>query len=149
MLEYFGDAKATAAALTEDGFVRMGDLGRLREDGSFVFLTRLGDVLRLGGFLVAPAEIETHLLAHPAVAAAQVVGATTSAGPRCVAFVVPEAGARFDPEILRAHCAAALASFKVPARVIPLDAFPVTRSPNGEKVQRGKLREMAQAAIEE
>lgn len=147
MAEYLGDPAATAEALTEDGYVRMGDLAYRRPDGSFVFQTRLGDVLRLGGWLVAPAEIEDRLQSHPSIAAAQVVGAESAEGSRAVAFVIPRPNAALDEKALQAHCVAALARFKVPARIVALDAFPVTQSANGEKIQRAKLREMARAAL--
>jgi fatty-acyl-CoA synthase len=137
MKEYLGDPEATRAARTEDGFVRMGDLARLAEDGGFVFETRLGDVMRLGGFLVAPAEIEAWLQRHPAVDACQVVDAGRSA----VAFVTLRAPAA--EAALVAHCGSGLARFKVPARVVALDAFPTTPSANGVKVQKAKLRQMA------
>ena len=65
--EYYGDPGSTAEALTEDGFVRTGDLAQMERGGSFEYLTRMGDVLRLGGFLVSPAEIEAEVQAHPAV----------------------------------------------------------------------------------
>ena len=47
---------ATAAAFAPDGFFRIGDLGYTEADGSFVYLARLSDALRLGGFLANPAE---------------------------------------------------------------------------------------------
>jgi fatty-acyl-CoA synthase len=141
MKEYLGDPEATRTALTEDGFVRMGDLAHLTEDGGFVFETRLGDVLRLAGFLVAPAEIEAWLQRHPAVDACQVVGA----GSRAVAFVTLRAPAA--EAALLAHCEAGLARFKVPARIVALDAFPTTPSANGVKVQKAKLRQMARELV--
>ena len=58
MVGYYGDEAATRAAFTADGFLRTGDLGYSTDDGGFVFLARLGDALRLSGFLVSPAEIE-------------------------------------------------------------------------------------------
>ncbi|SLN56146.1 AMP-binding protein [Oceanibacterium hippocampi] len=143
MLGYVDDPAATARALTDDGYVRTGDLGYTEADGGFVFLTRLGDSLRLGGFLVSPAEIEAHLERHPAVAGAQVVGVETGQGARAVAFVVPRAGAGFDDGMLREHCIAGLARYKVPMAFVALDSFPMTDSPNGRKVQRVKLREIA------
>ncbi|MGG5808857.1 AMP-binding protein [Falsiroseomonas sp. CW058] len=135
---YLGNEAATARAWTEDGWFRSGDLATLHPDGrGFDFATRAGDALRLGGFLVAPEEIEGFLQAQPGVGAAQVV----AAGGRAVAFVIPAEG--FDPDRLLADCAAQLARFKVPARIIPLEAFPFTDGPNGRKVQRARLREMA------
>lgn len=143
MAEYFGNPEATAAGLTEDGYLRTGDLGFTEPDGGFVFVSRMGDVLRLSGFLVSPSEIEAYLQTHPAVEGAQVVGVTIGTKPQPLAFVVPKAGAGFDAEALRHHCARGLARYKVPVAILPLDEFPTTKSPNGVKIQRAKLRDMA------
>lgn len=143
MLGYFGDPAATAEAMTPDGFVRTGDLGYAVGDGSFVFLARMGDALRLGGFLVSPREIEAVLEADPTVAQAQIVGIPAPGGAKPVGFVVLKAGAAMDEASLVRRCADRLARYKVPARVFALDAFPVTIGPNGTKIQRGRLREMA------
>lgn len=145
--EYFLDAEATAAALTDDGYVRTGDLGYTEEDGGFVFLTRMGDSLRLGGFLVSPGEIDAWIERHPAVAACQTVAVETPNGLTPVAFVIP--ASNFEETPVLDHCREGLAGFKVPARILTLDAFPVTQSANGEKIQRGKLRDMAAAALAE
>lgn len=149
MVGYDGNEEATRTVFTEDGYFRTGDLGYSCEDGSFVYLSRAGDVLRLSGFLVNPAEIEAHLLTHEAVGGCQVVGAETRRGTAAVAFVTLKPGAEADEERLRGHCKGALAGFKVPARVFVIDAFPTTESANGTKIQRGKLREMAQRRLEE
>jgi fatty-acyl-CoA synthase len=147
MVGYFGDAAATRAAFTDDGYLRTGDLGYSTPQGGFVFLARLGDAFRLGGFLVSPAEIEDVLQEHPSVAAAQVVGVDTPAGTRAFAFVIVKPGGAFDEQALIDHCAARIAKFKVPARVQPIDAFPVTPGANATKIQKSKLRELAQAAL--
>jgi fatty-acyl-CoA synthase len=147
MREYFGDPAATHRAMTADGFVRTGDLGRVLADGSFVFETRLGDVLRLSGFLVAPAEIESYLQRHPSIDGAQVVGVSTAAGVKPVAFVTREPGASFDEAALKAYCGANLAHYKVPVRIVLVDAFPATTSANGIKIQKGKLREQASVIL--
>lgn len=148
MTEYFGNPEATAEAFTPDGYLRSGDMGYTTEEGGFVFLARMGDVLRLGGFLVAPAEIEAHMGGHPSVERCQVVGVTTPNGPRAVAFVTLRAGAEFDEDALRHHCLDGLARFKAPTRFFALDEFPTTQSANGTKIQRARLRDMAQTAIE-
>jgi fatty-acyl-CoA synthase len=147
MVGYFGDEAATRAALTADGFFRSGDLGYTASDGRFVFLARMGDALRLGGFLVSPAEIEAVLAEHPSVAAAQVVGARTKSGLKPFAFVILAQGAALDEAALIAHCMARVAKFKVPVRVQTIDAFPVTPGANATKIQKHKLREMAEAAL--
>jgi fatty-acyl-CoA synthase len=145
--EYLGNPAATEAGFTGDGFFRSGDLGHIAADGSFVFETRMGDVLRLGGYLVAPSEIEAHLQRHATIDAAQVVGIEHEGALRPVAFVTLRQGAVFDGEALRLHCAGSLARFKVPVAIYPLDAFPLTQSANGLKVQKTKLRETAQRLL--
>jgi fatty-acyl-CoA synthase len=147
--EYWNDAAATAKAITEDGFVRSGDLGYLTEDGGFVFLARMGDSLRLSGFLVNPAEIETLIEGQSGITGCQVVGVDGPRGTQPVGFVTLAAGAAFDEAALRGRCAAAMAKYKVPVRLFPLEAFPVTASPNGVKIQRAKLRAMAEAKLRE
>ena len=147
MREYYGNPDATRETISEDGFVRSGDLGHLTEDGGFVYLARMGDAMRLGGFLVSPAEIEGQLNEHPAVRGAQVVEVDTERGPRPVAFVVPGAEGGFDEEALREHCGRSLARFKVPARIFAVDEFPTTMSANGTKIRRTELRRMAEARL--
>lgn len=137
---YLGDAEATAAAFTPDGFFRTGDLGYLEEDGRFRYLVRLGEVLRLSGFLVNPGEIEGHLITHPAIEACQVVGVEADNKTRAVAFYL---GREASEDDLRAFCKSKIASYKVPAIFVHLSDFPSVHSANNKKVNRGKLREMA------
>ena len=143
MVGYFGNPEATRAAATRDGWFRSGDLGYTTGDGRFVFLTRLGDAMRLSGFLVSPSEVEETLLEHPQVEAAQVVGVDTPAGTRAFAFVILKPGQALDEAGLLAHCATRIAKYKVPMRVHALAEFPVTPGANATKIQRGKLRELA------
>ncbi|HWS74668.1 MAG TPA: AMP-binding protein, partial [Quisquiliibacterium sp.] len=147
MVEYFGNPEATREALLEGGWYRSGDLGHTCEDGRFVFLARMGDSLRLGGFLVSPLEIEECVQLAPGVLDCQVVGVTTGGALRPVAFVRLQPGAALDEAAVVAHVAGRLARYKVPARVFAVDAFPVTEGSNGTKIQKTRLREMAQALI--
>jgi fatty-acyl-CoA synthase len=139
---YWNDAAATAEVVQADGFFRTGDVGQLREDGSFVYETRKGDAMRLAGFLVSPLEIEDTLKRLAGVADVQVVAVEISGRTRCVAFVIPGTPALREADLL-AEAARRMAAFKVPARVWFVDRFPTTQSANGVKIQRGKLREMA------
>ncbi|MDH3235695.1 MAG: AMP-binding protein [Alphaproteobacteria bacterium] len=154
MLEYLGNAEATASTLTADGYIRTGDLATMDDARAFTYLSRMGDTLRLGGYLVAPEEISNYLEAHPSVAVAQVVGVDAQASaavrqPQAVAFVIPTKDTAFSEADLRDHCAAGLAKFKVPARIFAVESFPVTESANGVKIQRGKLRDLAISMIGE
>jgi len=147
MVGYYGNEAATAQAMTADGYVRTGDLAQLDGRGGFTFLSRMGDVLRLSGFLVNPLEIETHIQKLPAIADCQTIAVPRPEGVRAVSFVILRPGAALDEAATIAHCRHGLANYKVPLRVFAVDDFPKTPSPNGFKIQRGKLREMAERLL--
>ncbi|SMY12307.1 AMP-binding protein [Brevibacterium jeotgali] len=133
----------------EDGWFGTGDLGYMRTEDDVVYLNRMGDVLRLGGFLVAPREVEDLLIDLPGISEAQFVAVPGPRGLVPVAFVIldPAAGAVFDEDAVLADCRAVLAGFKVPRRVVPLQEFPTVRGANGDKIQRNRLREMAEDVL--
>ena len=66
---------------------------------------------------------------------------------RAIAFVMLKPGASLDEAAVVAHCRQGLANYKVPLRVFAIDDFPKTPSPNGFKIQRNKLREMAERLL--
>jgi fatty-acyl-CoA synthase len=140
---YLNNPEATARAIDADGFFRTGDVGYLRADGSFVYVTRQGDAMRLGGYLVSPVEIEDVIKTVPGVADVQVVSVDIGNQARPVAFVIAEAGSSPAEQDMVRAAGAALAAFKVPARIWLVDEFPTTQSSNGTKIQRVKLRDMA------
>lgn len=143
LAQYLNNPEATAQALTADGWFRSGDLATT-QGPHFHYLARMGDSLRLRGYLVNPAEIEQALMRHPAVALAQVVGvAVPGVGDQAVAFVVLEAQADPGEAALRAFCLRNMASYKVPQRIVVLAAFPTIDGPNGVKIQKRVLRQMA------
>lgn len=129
----------------QDGWFCTGDLAEPNGDRTFEYLARMGDVLRLGGFLVSPTEIESVLMDVPDVVAAQVVAVDRPDGARPVAFVIAPGGV--DEQAAIDRCRAHLARYKVPIRVIALDEFPTTPSANGTKIQKVKLRALAAAAL--
>jgi fatty-acyl-CoA synthase len=147
MVGYYGNEAATAQAMTADGYVRTGDLAQLDGRGGFTFLSRMGDVLRLSGFLVNPLEIETHLQKLPEIADCQTIAVPRPDGVRAVSFVILKPGAALDEAAAIAHCRHGLANYKVPVHVYAVEDFPKTPSPNGFKIQRAKLREMAERLL--
>jgi fatty-acyl-CoA synthase len=150
MAGYLHQPEVTASAFTDDGWFRTGDIGYLVDGTSrFVFLTRNNDVLRLSGFLVEPQEIEHFIEQLAGVAAAQAVGIQTGRGVRVVAFIVQQGGASLSEADVIEHCSRSLAKYKVPRRVFTVDTFPTTPSANGDKVQRGKLRDLAYQLVAE
>ena len=138
------DDLTAEAHVDTDGvhWFRTGDLARMEPDGSFTYLTRLGDVLRLGGFLVSPLEIETVVMEVEGLTGAQVVAAARPDGVRPVAVVTADRD--IDAKQVIDHCATRLAKFKVPVDVLRIEEFPTTTSANGTKVQRAKLRALAE-----
>jgi fatty-acyl-CoA synthase len=146
---YLENPAATEQAIDADGMFRTGDLAGLA-DGRFVFEARMGDAMRLGGFLVSPEEIECVIQAEPGVASVQVVAAADGGSdPVPVAFVLAAGGAVLDEAALRVRCREQLARFKVPERIVALEEFPTVDSPNGPKIQKVRLREMAAALLRE
>ncbi|MCX7961498.1 MAG: AMP-binding protein [Burkholderiales bacterium] len=146
-LGYFDDPGASAEAIGADGFFRTGDIGRLAADGRFLFETRRGDAIRLGGFLVDPSEIEEVLRSDPTVAAVQVVAVEIDGQTRPVAFAIPAPGGAPQEARLIETARARMAAYKVPVRVWFVESFPTTASANGTKIQRSALREMARARL--
>lgn len=146
-LEYLENPDANAGAQTADGWFRTGDLARMTPDGRMVFLSRIKDVLRLGGWLTDPAEIEAVVRAQPGVASAQVVAIPMDRSVRPVACVIARPGETPDEAAIIAACQAELAIWKAPVRVLTFDDFPLTDSPNGAKVQRNVLRDRAAARL--
>ena len=92
-------------------------------------------------------EIEAFLQRHPTVEGAQVVGVPMPAGVKPVAFVTLKSGTNLDEAALKEHCEAGLARYKVPVRIVAVDVFPTTLSPNGLKIQKAKLREDARMLL--
>ena len=115
MLGYWGDPETTAATLTDDGWLAMGDVGRM-EDGFLTLNSRARDMILRAAENIAPAEIELRLAAHPAVSEAAVVGVEhPDLGQEVKAFVVPRAGETVTEDELAAWVGETLAPYKVPS----------------------------------
>ncbi|MFG3254485.1 benzoate-CoA ligase family protein [Streptomyces sp. NPDC048172] len=142
---YWNDQPATLATMA-GGWTRTGDQLSRDEDGVYTFVARSDDVLKVGGFKVAPTEIEDCLLRHPAVAECAVIGVPgPHATTEVLAYVRPHedrAGSGDEGEAalrreLRAHVRAGLAPFKQPRTLRLVDALPRTST---GKIARHALR---------
>jgi O-succinylbenzoic acid--CoA ligase len=123
-------------ALAPDGWLHTGDLGAYDERGRLRVTGRKADTIVSGGENVAPGEVEAVLEAHPDVLEAAVVAVPDERwGEAVTAIVVARRGAAPDGEALRAHCAAALAPYKVPKRVL-LRGDPLPRTRSGKLLRR-------------
>lgn len=136
MAGYENHPAANAAAFTR-GWFRTGDQGYLDSDG-YLFLTgRLKEIINRGGEKISPREIDEVLLAHPAVAEAVAFAVPhATLGETVAAAVVLRKDAQAGETDLRQFAGSRLADFKVPGRILFLDAIP--RGPTG-KVQRVNL----------
>ena len=146
-LEYYKDPLATASSFTPDGWFRTGDQACKRSDGSFRFLGRYKDMLKVGGENVDPSEVESFLKGHPLVSDAQIVGyPDPRLGEVVVACVIPKEGSAPTREDIMAHCRGRIASFKVPRHVVLMSEYPTTSS---GKVQRFLLRERVARRVQQ
>ncbi|WP_139652494.1 AMP-binding protein [Raoultibacter phocaeensis] len=147
MKGYYKMPEETARAIDEEGYLHSGDIGTVDADGYYRVTGRVKDMIIRGGENVYPLEVENFLLTMPGVLDAQVVGAPDARlGEIVVAFVRTRPGHEdMTEEDVRAFAIPRIARYKVPKRVFFVDEFPMTPS---MKVQKFKLREMAQEYIE-
>ncbi len=137
---YWRNPDATAQALTDDGWLRTGDVAEVDDEGFYRIKGRLKEMYISGGENVYPAEVEAVLHEHPAVADAAVVGVPHERwGEEGVAFVV--ADGLGEAELIE-WCGARLARFKVPASVRFVSEVP--RNSLG-KIQKQELLAEARA----
>jgi len=121
---YENDAESTRKAFL-DGWFRTGDLGRIDGDG-FVFLVgRVKDIINRGGDKIAPSEVESALMQHPAVRDAAVFSLPhPTLGEDVAAAIVVGNEHWISEREMRSHLRRRLAPFKMPTRIIVMDALP-------------------------
>jgi amino acid adenylation domain-containing protein len=114
---------------------KTGDLGRWRCDGTIDYLGRSDQQVKIRGFRVEPTEVEVQLRDHEQLKDAVVVMREDVPGEkRLVAYVIPRERPGPTPQVLRAHLAALLPEYMIPAVFVLLDSFPLT--PNGKLNRR-------------
>jgi fatty-acyl-CoA synthase len=138
---YFRDPLRTSQLIDVDGWLRTGDLGRIRPDGYLELTGRSKDLFKVGGELVAPKQVEEVLTGHPAVGQAFVAGVPDERfGEVGWAWVVAADGESATEADLIRHCRAHLAAFKVPRgiRFVAAEDLPTTTT---GKIQKYRLVE--------
>jgi acetyl-CoA synthetase len=144
-LEYWKNAQATKDKFVGDWGLT-GDQGKMDEDGYLWYQGRSDDVIKSAGYRIGPAEIESCLVRHPAVANAAVIGKPDATrGAIVKAFIVLQPGeepSRQLEEDIRRHVRARLAPYEYPKEIEFIDALPMTTT---GKVQRKELRKREEA----
>ena len=136
MKGYHNKPDATAEAITEDGWFRTGDIGRVDEDGYIFVEDRLKDMIITGGENVYSIEVERVLAEHPAVAEVAVIGVPDEKWGESVKAIVSLDGEVSDKELI-SWAKERLAGYKCPKTVDVVDELP--RNPTG-KILKKDLR---------
>ncbi len=135
---YWNLPEATAAAIDSEGWFRTGDVAYADEEGFIYICDRVKDMIISGGENVYPAEVESVLFRHPAVADVAVVGLPDPKwGETVAAIVALKPGAKLELEELREYAGKDLARYKLPRRLEVIDALP--RNATG-KILKFELR---------
>jgi len=134
---YWGKSAAlNADAFTADGFYKTGDIGKLDNDGAFVFVGRATDMIKRAGINVSPAEIESSLVKFPGIEAAAVVGVPhATRGEAIMAFIVPNAGSTFPVTEVFEFLRHQLSKYKIPDWIEMVGALPLTSTGKVHKKQ--------------
>ena len=136
---YFRDQELTEEVFDERGFFKTGDICEIDSDGRVTFVSRLKDMLKVGGENVSAAEVEGYLITHPAIALAQVVSAPDERYvevPAAFIQLKPDMDAT-EEEIIE-FCKGKIATYRIPRYVRFVDDWPMS----GTKIKKIVLREM-------
>jgi long-chain acyl-CoA synthetase len=140
MKGYWNRPKETAAIMTEDGFLRTGDIAVMDEKGFIKIVDRLKDMILVSGFNVYPNEIEEVVMMHPGVLEVAAVSKPDQNSAEAVKIFVVKKSPDLTKEMLIAHCRSNLTSYKIPKHVEFMDELP--KSIVG-KILRRELRDRA------
>jgi 4-coumarate--CoA ligase len=141
MKGYLNNEAATAATITDDGWLRTGDIGHIDDEDHVFVVDRLKELIKYKGFQVPPAELEALLLTHPAVVDAAVVGLPDEeAGEIPAAYVVLRPGSGATAEEIMTFVAGEVSHYKQIRHLEFIDAVP--KSASG-KILRRELKAKA------
>ncbi len=145
MKGYLNNPEATRNMIDEEGWLHSGDIGYADEDGYLYVVDRVKELIKYKGFQVAPAELESIIQSHAAVADCAVIPSPDEeAGEIPKACVVLTPGAKVTAEDIMEHVASRVAPHKKVRKVEFLDVIP--KVPSG-KILRRKLVEQERAAV--
>ena len=112
MVGYLNNEEATKEALTEDGWLRTGDMIEVDADGNVFVVDRLKELIKYKGYQVPPAELEAALLSHPEIADAAAVGVIRDGQEIPKAYVVLQPGKEIAPQLIMRFVGERVAPYK-------------------------------------
>lgn len=138
MKGYYKRPEATAKTITEDGWLRTGDVGIMLEDGFLKVVDRLKDMILVSGFNVYPNEIEDVLASHPKILEVAAVGVPDPKSTEAVKVFIVKKDESLTEEEVRSFCAENFTGYKKPKHVEFRAELPKT---NVGKILRRALRD--------
>ena len=128
----------TAAVMTQDGFLRTGDVAVMDEQGFLKIVDRLKDMILVSGFNVYPNEVEDVVMSHPGVLEVAAVGQRSEDTGEAVKLFVVKRSPALTEQMLINHCRESLTAYKVPRQIEFLNELPKS---NVGKILRRELRQ--------
>jgi long-chain acyl-CoA synthetase len=138
MKGYWQRPEETAKVLTEDGWLRTGDIAMMTEEGYFKIVDRKKDMILVSGFNVFPNEIEDVIASHPKVLEVAVIGVPDAKSTEAVKVFIVKSDPSLTEEEVRAYCAEQLTGYKRPRHIEFRDDLPKS---NVGKILRRELRD--------
>ena len=139
MKGYYNQPRATADTII-DGWLHLGDVGKIDRDGYLSIVDRKKDMIVAGGYNIYPKELDEILMAHPGIVEACAFGVPDPyRGETVKAYVVAASGAELTEKEVIAHCRKLLAAYKVPQQIVFVEELPKTAV---GKIQRKAVREL-------
>ncbi len=147
MKGYFNNPEATAETI-KDGWLHTGDVGYVDEDGFYFLVDRIKDLIIRGGVNVYPKEIESVIVAHPAVDSVAVIPEPHDKyGQVSKACVILKRGEICSKEEILEFCRERMASYKVPEDVVFRVGFP--KNAVGKVVKKDLIKELEEELVAE
>ncbi len=140
MKGYYRDPEQTAVAVTQDGWLRTGDLGAQDAEGNLTIVGRAKELIIRSGFNVYPVEVESAINAHPDVVQSAVVGRDVADNEEVVAFLEVVKDAALTPQALETWLRARLSPYKIPSEIVIPEHLPAATT---GKILKKELKRIA------
>jgi len=140
MKGYYRAPELTAETISQDGWLRTGDLARIDPDGAIFIVGRSKELIIRSGFNVYPVEVEQVLNSYPNVVQSAVVGREVPGNEEVVAFIEVSPHAAIDIVALEAYLKQNLSPYKIPSEIVVLDHLPAAAT---GKILKNELQRRA------